>query len=395
MFSKKIIGSLASGSMIRAMFEQGNALKAKYGADNVYDFALGNPDPEPDEEIIDDMRALAGEPNIHKYMSNAGFNDVRETIAAYMKEQSGKDFTAEDITMVVGAAAGLSVTFHSLLDPGDEVITLSPYFMEYNSYVGNQGGIVKPVKTLPGTFRPDIKAIREAIGPKTKAIILNSPNNPSGAVYPEEDLKALSAALDDAEAEFGAPVYVVSDEPYAKIVYDDVKVPSVARIFKNSITVNSFSKSLALPGERIGFVAVSPDMKDKDLLNAAIVFSNRTLGFVNAPSLMQKVVARHLDRAVGLEAYRERRDMLWAILTEAGYKCLKPQGAFYLFPESPIPDDKKFAEIALSHRTIVVAGSGFSYPGYFRLSYCVSRDTIRNSAGAFRAIMDECLKKSV
>ena len=390
MFSKKIIDSLSSGSMIRAMFEQGNILKAKYGADNVYDFALGNPDPEPDPEIIEDMRALAGEPNIHKYMSNAGFADVRDTVAAYMKAQSGKGFTAEDITMVVGAAAGLSVTFHSLLDPGDEVITLAPYFMEYNSYVGNQGGVVVPVKTLPGTFRPDVNAIRAAIGPRTKAIILNSPNNPSGAVYPEEDLVDLARALEDAEAETGNPVYVVSDEPYAKIVYDGVKVPSVARIFKNSITVNSFSKSLALPGERIGFVAVSPDMPDKDLLNAAIVYSNRTLGFVNAPSLMQKVVARHLDRAVGLEAYRERRDMLYEILVDAGYSCLKPQGAFYLFPESPIPDDKEFARIALNHRTIVVAGSGFSYPGYFRLSYCVSKDTIKGSREAFRAIMDEC-----
>jgi aspartate aminotransferase len=389
MFSKKICDSLASGSMIRAMFEQGNKLKAQFGADNVFDFALGNPDPEPDQEIIDDIRALAGEPGIHKYMSNAGFTDVREKIADHMSAESGRAFTAEDIVMVVGAAAGLSVTFHSLLDPGDEVITLAPYFMEYNSYVGNQGGVVRPVPTLRGSFRPDVPAIRAAITARTKAIILNSPNNPSGAVYPEEDLVALSEALDDAEAEFGHPVYVVSDEPYAKIIYDGVKVPSVARIFRNSITVNSFSKSLALPGERIGFVAVCPDMADKDLLDAALVYSNRTLGFVNAPAIFQKVVVNHLDRAVGLDAYRERRDMLYDILTGAGFECTKPQGAFYLFPKSPIPDDKEFAAIALRHRTIVVAGSGFSYPGYFRLSYCVSRDTIKGSEKAFREIMKE------
>lgn len=390
MFSKSVTDSLASGSMIRAMFEQGNQLKAKYGPENVYDFALGNPDPEPDNGIIDDIRFYADQPNVHKYMSNAGFQDVREKIAAYMRKGSGKDFTADHIVMVVGAAAGLSVTFHSLLDPGDEVIALSPYFMEYNSYVGNQGGTVKAVKTLPGSFRPDVPAIRAAIGPKTKAIILNSPNNPSGAVYPEEDLAELSDALTDAEAEFGHPVYVVSDEPYVKLVYDGVKVPSVARIFRNSITVNSFSKSLALPGERIGYVAVSPDMEDAALLVSAIVYSNRTLGFVNAPALFQKVVANHLDRAVGLEAYRERRDMMLAILERTGYECAKPAGAFYLFPKCPVDDDRKFAEIALKHRTIVVAGSGFSYPGYFRISYCVSRETIAGSEKAFRAIMEEC-----
>lgn len=389
MFSKSVTESLASGSMIRAMFEQGNILKAKYGAENVYDFALGNPDPEPDKDIIDDIRLLADEPNIHKYMSNAGFPDVRKTVATYMSEESGRYFTADEIVMVTGAAAGLSVTFHSLLNPGDEVITLAPYFMEYNSYVGNQGGIVKPVRTLPGTFRPDVDAIANAIGPKTKAIILNSPNNPSGAVYPEEDLIAIRDVLNEAEKKFGQPVYVVSDEPYSKIIYDGVRVPSVSRIFTNSIVVNSFSKSLALPGERIGYVAVNPDLPGKDVLEAAIVYSNRTLGFVNAPALFQKVAARHLYSAVGLADYKERRDMLYNILINTGFECTLPKGAFYLFPKSPIPDDKKFAEIALKHRTIVVAGSGFSYPGYFRLSYCVSRETIRGSEKAFAEIMEE------
>ncbi len=394
MFSEKVCKSLASGSMIRAMFEQGSRLKAQFGAENVFDFALGNPDPEPDEEIIDDIRALASEPGIHKYMPNAGFHDVRVKIAGLMKSESGREFTADDVIMVTGAAAGLSVTFHSLLDPGDEVITIAPYFMEYNSYVGNQGGVVKSVPAVPGSFRPDVPAVRAAIGPETKAIILNSPNNPSGAVYPEADLLALAEALDDAEKEFGHPVYVVSDEPYLRIVYDGVRVPSVARIFKNSITVNSFSKSLALPGERIGYIAVCPDMENKELLEAAMIYSNRTLGFVNAPALFQKVAARHLERAVGLESYRERRDALYGILTEAGFECTLPEGAFYLFPKCPVADDRLFAEIALNRRVIVVAGSGFAYPGYFRLSYCVSMDTIRNSAEAFRAIAEDCRKRS-
>ena len=392
-FSDKIVDSLASGSMIRAMFEQGNKMKAEFGEENVYDFALGNPDPEPDAEIIDDMRSLASEPNIHKYMPNAGFPDVRARIAEKMTEESGKPFTADHVIMVTGAAAGLSVTFHSLLNPGEKVIVLAPYFMEYNSYVGNQGGTVKVVKTVPGTFQPDPEAIAAAIDAGTKAIIINSPNNPSGAVYSEEVLTELAKAIEAAEKRIGHPVFVVSDEPYVKIVYDGVKVPSVAKIFKNSITVNSFSKSLALPGERIGYVAVSPDIDDAEMLCSAIVYSNRTLGFVNAPSLMQKVCVRHLDRCVGYDAYKERRDMLYKILTDAGYECSLPQGAFYLFPKCPIEDDRKFAEMALRHHMVVVAGSGFSYPGYFRLSYCVSKETIRNSAQAFKDLYEEAAGK--
>lgn len=389
MFSKALVEKLAGGSWIRAMFEQGNQLKAKYGEENVYDFTLGNPDPEPPETVLAQMRELVDQPGIHKYMSNAGFEDVRAKIAAHMERESGVHFTAKDIIMVTGAAAGLSVTFHSLLDPGEEVLTLAPYFMEYNSYVDNQGGIVVPVRTLADTFQPDIPAIEQAITEKTKAIILNSPNNPSGAVYREETLKDLATALERAEKRFGHPIYVVSDEPYVKIVYDGLRVPSVAKIFRNSITVNSFSKSLALPGERIGFIAVNPEMDEADLLVAAMVYSNRTLGFVNAPGLFQKVVADHLDEAAGLDAYRERRDLLYNILVDAGFSCMKPQGAFYLFAKCPIEDDNKFAEMAVAHKIVLVGGTGFGYAGYFRLAYCVSYDTIRNSAQAFKDLYQE------
>ncbi len=393
MFSKTVVENMAGGSWIRAMFELGNQLKAQYGADKVYDFTLGNPDPEPPEAVLAQMEQLVRTPNIHKYMSNAGFEDVRGKIAAYMERESGVAFTAKEIIMVTGAAAGLSITLKALMNPGEEVIVLAPYFMEYNSYVGNQNGKVVPVKTLPDTFQPDIPAIAKAITANTKAIILNSPNNPSGAIYTEESLQALARVLEDAEKAFGHPVYVISDEPYVKIVYDGVKVPSVAKIFKNAITVNSFSKSLALPGERIGYIAVNPSIEDADTLVAAMVYCNRTLGFVNAPGLFQKVIADHLDEAAGLEAYKERRDLLYNILVDAGFSCMKPQGAFYLFAKCPMEDDSAFSQMAIKHNIILVGGSGFGYPGYFRLAYCVSYDTIRNSAQAFKDLYKEATGK--
>lgn len=389
MFSEQVVKNMAGGSWIRAMFELGNQLKAKYGNDKVYDFTLGNPDPEPPEAVLSQMEQLVRTPNIHKYMSNAGFEDVRAKVAAYMERESGVHFTAKDIIMVTGAAAGLSITLKALMNPGEEVIVLAPYFMEYNSYIGNQNGKVVPVRTLPDTFQPDIPAIERAITENTKAIILNSPNNPSGAIYSEESLQELAQVLNRAETKFGHPVYVVSDEPYVKIVYDGVKVPSVARIFKNAITVNSFSKSLALPGERIGYIAVNPAIENADILVAAMVYCNRTLGFVNAPGLFQKVIADHLDEAAGLEAYKERRDMLYDILVDAGFSCMKPQGAFYLFAKCPIEDDAAFSQMAINHNIILVGGSGFGYPGYFRLAYCVSYDTIRNSAQAFKDLYKE------
>ncbi len=393
MFSERITGSLAAGSSIRAMFEQGNRLKKQYGEENVYDFALGNPDPEPPASVLEDLKRLVSEPGIHKYMPNAGFPDVRAKIAAYLKKETNVDFTENHIMMVTGAAAGLSVTMDSLLNPGDEVIVIAPFFGEYKGYVTNFGGKIVPVPALPGTFGLDVPAIEKAITSKTKAMILNSPNNPSGAVYDEASLKALNAALERAEAAFGEPVYVVSDEPYVKIVYDGVKVPAMSAIFKNSIIVNSFSKSLALPGERIGYVAVNPQIRNADVLMDALIFCNRTLGFVNAPGLFQKVVADHLEDVAGLEAYRERRDALYEILMDTGYECMLPKGAFYLFPRSPIEDDVAFCDLALKHRLVIVSGSGFGYPGYFRLAYCVDRKTIQNSKDAFAALRKEALGK--
>lgn len=393
MFSERIVNSLSSASSIRAMFEQGNLLKKQYGEDDVYDFALGNPDPEPPASVIADLQKLAAEPGVHKYMPNAGFPDARAKIASYLKQETGVNFTEEYIMMVTGAAAGLSVTMDALLNLGDEVIVIAPFFGEYRSYVTNFGGKIVPVPAIPGTFQLDLNAIKSAITRRTKAILLNSPNNPSGAVYGEESLQSLRTILEDAEKTFGQPIYVVSDEPYVKIVYDDVAVPAVSSIFQNSIVVNSFSKSLALPGERIGYVAVNPAIQDADILMNALIFCNRTLGFVNAPGIFQKVVAGHLYDVAGLEAYKERRDALYQILMDTGYECTLPKGAFYLFPKSPIPDDVAFCNMALKYHLVIVNGTGFGYPGYFRLAYCVSMNTILHSKDAFAALRKEAVGK--
>lgn len=393
MFSERIVKSLASGSMIRAMFEQGNALKKLYGPENVYDFALGNPDLEPSQEIIDRMKELVSQPDIHKYMPNAGHVDVRQKVAEFMKRKTDVDFEAKHIIMCTGAAAGLTITMNSLLNPGDEVIVIAPFFGEYRAYVTQYGGVIIPVKALPDTFQLDIEAIDQAITAKTKAIIINSPNNPSGAVYSEEDLVRLNSVLLGAEAKYGQPIYVVSDEPYVKVSYDDVVIPEIAAIFDNAIIVNSFSKSLSLPGERIGYVAVNPLIKDSDILVDALIYSNRTLGFVNAPSLFQKLVAEHLDDVVGLDSYKERRDVLYKMLTDIGYECTLPKGAFYLFVKSPIADDGLFCDMALRHNIVVVSGKGFGYPGYFRIAYCVSMQQITGSKEAFKALYEEVMGK--
>ena len=326
-------------------------------------------------------------------MPNAGFPEVRAKIAAYLQKETGVNFTGKNILMVTGAAAGLSVTMDSLLNPGEEVIVIAPFFGEYRGYVTNFVGKIVPVPALPGTFALDIPAIEKAVNENTKAIILNSPNNPSGAVYDEASLKALNFVLEKAESIYGKPIYIVSDEPYVKIVYDGVKVPAMSAIFKNSIIVNSFSKSLALPGERIGYVAVNPAIQEADLLMDALIFCNRTLGFVNAPGIFQKVAAEHLNDVAGLEAYQERRDALYEILIDTGYQCALPKGAFYLFPQSPISDDVAFCDLALKHHLVIVSGTSFGYPGYFRLAYCVSMKTIKNSKDAFAALRKDAVGK--
>ncbi len=391
MFSSKVTDNLKRASFIRAMFEEGLRLKKIHGPDKVYDFTLGNPDPEPPEAVLDTARQLLGrnQQGLHMYMSNAGFQDVREKVAAHIRNETGVPVVDKHVIMSCGAAGGLNVILKSLLNPGDEVIVFSPFFFEYAFYIDNHGGkcVTCPVDT--STFEPDPSILSGKINEKTKAVIINSPNNPTGAVYTERCLTEINKVLQDKESLYGSDIYVISDEPYRKIVYDGVKVPHVLKFFKNSIIVNSFSKSLSLPGERIGYIAVSPAIRDSETLTACMVFCNRTLGYVNAPSLFQKIIAENLEVSVDIKLYSERRDMLYKIITDCGFKCMKPKGAFYLFPESPVPDDISFKDAALKHNILIVPGTGFSCPGYFRMAYCVSRKMIMDSKPAFEALARE------
>ncbi|MFU0801268.1 MAG: pyridoxal phosphate-dependent aminotransferase [Xylanivirga thermophila] len=391
MISKKIFTSLNHSSWIRNMFEEGERLRKLYGADNVYDFTLGNPDPEPPKEVKNSLRdiILSDQPGIHKYMNNAGFEDVREKIAQNISQNTNLSVKSSHIIMTCGAAGGLNVALKTILDEGDEVIVLAPYFSEYLFYIDNHGGVPVIASTNKDTFEPDLTALENCLNPKVKAIILNSPNNPTGVIYSDKILKAMAKLIEQKEMEYGHVIFVLSDEPYNKLVYDNIKIPSILNIFKHSMIINSFSKSLALPGERIGYIAVNPVLPQNDLIISGLTFANRTLGFVNAPALFQKVIASSLDAETDISQYKKKRDVLFDFLTGLGFDCIKPQGAFYLFPKSPIPDDIEFIKAAAKHNVLLVPGTGFGQPGYFRMSYCVSIDTIKNSLPAIEAIARE------
>ncbi len=390
MVSKKILDNLSRSSWIRAMFEEGEKLRKKVGADNVYDFSLGNPDIEPPEAVKEALKkaVLADTPKMHGYMSNAGYLNVRAALADRLRKASGLPIYAQHVVMECGAGGALNVVLKTLLNPGEEVIIFAPYFAEYLFYVDNHGGRVVVVDTDRSTFQPDPQRLYDAITPRTKAVLINTPNNPSGAVYSRSTLEKLAEKISAREKEFGTEICVISDEPYDKIVYDGVEVPSVFTIFKRSIMVNSFSKSLSLPGERIGFVAVNPLMGDTTALIDGLIFSTRTLGFVNAPALFQRILPDSLDATVDATAYKKRRDMLYDIITKAGFNCFKPQGAFYLFPRSPIEDDVEFCKAAVKYNLVIVPGAGFGCKGHFRLAYCVDEKTVINSQKAFEALAE-------
>lgn len=391
MLSKKIAANLNRSSWIRAMFEEGEKLRAIHGNDKVFDFTLGNPDTDPPDSIKNTLKKLVLDdvPGIHRYMNNAGFNDVREAVAKQLQMETGVSLTAENIIMTCGAAGGLNVVLKTILDPGDEVIVLAPYFVEYLFYIENHGGKPVIVNTSPDNFQPDPQDIAAHISPRTKAIIINSPNNPTGVVYSEEVLQDMASVLAAKEEEYGRAFYVLSDEPYNKLIYDGVRLPQILKIFKNSFVINSFSKSLSLPGERIGFIAANPAIEGCNLLMDGLVFSNRILGFVNAPSMIQKVVAGSLNEAAPVGQYLKKRDILFNHLVKLGFSCIKPEGAFYLFPKALIPDDVEFARIAQKYNLLLVPGQGFGWPGHFRLAYCVSLQTIENSLPAFEALAKE------
>ncbi len=387
MISEQIKSDLQNSSWIRAMFEEGERLRAIYGADKVYDFSLGNPDYEPPAKVRDTLKGLVMNetPGLHRYTSNAGHIDVRQRIADQLSRESGLTLAAGHIIMTCGAAGGLNVVLKTILDPGDEVILLAPYFVEYHFYAKNHGGKVVVVPT-GDDFLPDTAVLAASISPKTRAIILNSPNNPTGVVYSEAALKNIAEVVNAKEQEYGTEILAISDEPYYKLVYDGVKVTNLMTVFKNAAIVNSFSKSLALPGERIGYIALSPNIQNVGLLIDGMVFANRTLGYVNAPSIFQKVVAECLDEGPDTEEYQRRRDTLYNHITSLGFSCTKPQGAFYLFPKSPEPDDVAFVKQALEYNLLLVPGRGFASPGYFRLAYCVDFKTIEGALPAFEKL---------
>ncbi len=389
--SRKIKASITQSSMIRKMFEEGITLKKKYGADKVYDFSLGNPNVEQPEEFRRELINLASEkiPMKHGYTPNAGYPETRQAIAAKISKTAGLKMPEDHVIMSCGAGGALNVILKALLDPDDEVIVLKPFFVEYPFYIENFGGVVKYAPTR-ADFSLDIDAIEKAIDDKTKAIIINSPNNPTGKVYSEKEITALSGMLHEKGRGLGKVIYLISDEPYAEIVFDGVTVPSVLKAYPNSIVAYSYSKTLSLPGERIGYIAVCPAISEPGDLIGALILCTRILGFVHAPALMQRIVARLQDVAVDVKVYQNKRDLLCSGLAEAGYKFEKPQGAFYLFVQSPIPDDVAFVKMLLQKNILVVPGSGFGSPGYFRIAFCVDDATISNSLDGFAAVIREC-----
>ena len=383
MISRKISVKIGQGSMIRKMFEEGNRLKAILGADRVFDFSLGNPDLEPPQVVRDAIRDLAADtaPGTHGYMSNNGYQSTRTAVARYYTRKSGLEITADHVCMTVGAAGGLNIMLKALLDPGDEVLVLAPFFFEYLSYIDNHGGVPVVVRNDPDTLLPDPDAVRQAITPRTKALILNSPNNPSGKICRESDLHALDAVLQAA----GQTIYILSDEPYADLVYDGRTVPSTLACMTQAIICTSWSKSLSLPGERIGCTLVSPRCEDHENLAQAATYCNRTLGFVNAPAFFQKVIERTVGVHVDIALYEKRRNRLVEVIRAAGFDIELPEGGLYLFPRAPC-DDVAFAAACACHHVLLVPGSSFYCPGHVRLCFAVSETCIENSAAAFQAI---------
>ncbi len=391
MISKEMENKLAGGSLIRKMFDEGTRLKKIYGDDKVFDFSIGNPDLEPPKEVKDALIELANAdiPGMHGYMANAGYPETRQAIADKLSSESGLSIGINSICMTCGAASGMNNILRAIMEPDDEIILLAPFFLEYLNYISNVKGKPVIVNTDPDTFLPVMEEIEKAITPKTKAIIINSPNNPSGAIYPKEVLCELNALLKKQDH----VIHVISDEPYIDLAYDGMTVPSSLTCFDNLIVCFSWSKSLSLPGERIGYTCVSPKHEDFELLTAALVLANRILGAVNAPALMQRVVAKALNAKVDVPNYERRRNLLYNIITEAGFTCTKPQGALYLFMKTPI-EDNAFCEVCAKYNVLVVPGSAFKREGYVRLAFCVSEKTILGSKEAFESIARELgLKK--
>ena len=393
MISERMIKMASGGSAIRAMFEEGKRLAEQFGRENVFDYSIGNPyfaPPEAVKEAIIDIITNEDPMYVHGYPANAGYPEVRRAVADSLNARFGAGYTEDNIIMTVGAAGGLCVTMTTLLNPGDEVICVSPYFFEYNNYITTPGGrvVVVPASEADG-FMPDVGAIARAVTPKTKAVILNNPNNPTGVVYPAELLRKLSDALVEKGREYGTTIYVVSDEPYRELAYDGVEVPWMPNCMENVIVGYSWSKSLSLPGERIGYLVIPGDIADGQLIFDAAVVANRMLGFVNAPSLMQLTVARCLNESTAIDKYDANRKALYNGLHSLGFECAYPAGAFYLWVKTPI-DEAEFVRKAKALNLLLVPGSNFGTPGYVRLAYCVSGAMIERSMAAFAKLAEQC-----
>lgn len=389
MIAKKMVKYVEGSSVTRAMFEEGKKMAAKFGAENVFDFSLGNPSVEPPKAVAEQMKAVLDEnqPNyIHGYMNNAGYEEVREAIAKSLNTKFGTSFSMKNIIMTVGAAGGLNVILKSILDPGDEVIAFAPYFSEYNNYVGNFDGVMVPISANIPSFQPNLEELKEKITAKTKAIIVNTPNNPTGVVYSEDTIQKLAAILEEKQKEFGTAIYLIADEPYRELAYDGVEVPYLTKYYANTVVGYSYSKSLSLPGERIGYLVIPDEVDDfQNLLDAACV-ATRILGFVNAPSLQQLTVARCLNEATDVSAYDYNRKLLYDKLTELGFECAKPEGAFYMWVKAKEADDSAFVAKAKEFNLLLVPGSAFMCPGYVRIAYCVDPEMIKRSFASFEKL---------
>ena len=392
MISDKMKNLVKNNSVIREMFEEGKRLAKIYGKENVYDFSLGNPNvPAPKEVNEAIIKVLETEDScfVHGYMSNSGYEDVREKIAQNINKKFGTDFKSNNLIMTVGAASGLNIVLKSILNPEDEVIVFAPYFSEYNNYIQNYDGKVVKISPNLVDFMPNLEEFEEKINEKTKAVIINTPNNPTGVIYKEDIIIRLADIMNRKQKELGHPIYLISDEPYRELVYDNTQVPYITKYYDNSFVVYSYSKSLSLPGERIGYVVVPTQMEDSSEMIDAVTIANRIIGCVNAPSLIQRAIPYCLEISTDIDAYRKNRDLLCEILKENNFEFVNPEGAFYLFVKTPIEDDKEFCNIAKKYNLLFVPASSFSCPGYVRIAYCVSYDMIMRSKDAFKKLAYE------
>ena len=392
MIADKMVNLVNNSSVIRAMFEEGRRLAGIYGADKVYDFSLGNPNVPAPKEVNKAIHDIINEEDsvfVHGYMSNSGYEDVREAIADSLNRRFGTHFSFNNIIMTVGAAGGINSFFKAFVNPGDDIIAFAPYFGEYRAYAANVDAELVVIPPDTDTFQPDLAAFEKSITPKTKVVIVNTPNNPTGVVYSEKTITEMADILRKKQKEYGTVIALFSDEPYRELAYDGVKVPYLTKYYENTVVGYSYSKSLSLPGERIGYLVIPDELEDSATVITAAAIANRVLGSVNAPSLMQKVIQKCVDAEVDVAAYDRNRLALYNGLKECGFECIKPQGAFYLFVKSPVADEKQFCEAGKKYNILMVPGSSFACPGYVRLAYCVSYETIQNSLPEFEKLAAE------